>query len=221
MKTTSLTLASRLSTSLFFYIREKPNSYHKLVLLMLFVVVAVSVKSANRLNAADQMETLAHGESRWKNRVQWARQTMVEKGHLDKSVHGVWTITQEGLKRLESDGPQPPDTAEVNLEAVWDAYESAFRQKTLDRLSDLEDEEVRRALIQLKGIGPWTADIYLLMALLRPDIWPSGDLALVSALQQIKHLPEKPTADQINQFVENWKPWRSVAARIAWHFYLN
>ena len=95
------------------------------------------------------------------------------------------------------------------------------RRMDLDRLSDLEDGEVRRELIQLKGIGPWTADIYLLMALLRPDIWPSGDLALVSAVQQFKNLSEKPTADQIDQITEKWKPWRSVAARIAWHYYLN
>jgi DNA-3-methyladenine glycosylase II len=88
-------------------------------------------------------------------------------------------------------------------------------------LSDLEDAEVHRELIQLKGIGPWTADIYLLMALLRPDIWPKGDLALVSAVQKIKNLQENPTADQINQIAEQWKPWRSVAARIAWHYYLS
>lgn len=94
-------------------------------------------------------------------------------------------------------------------------------QMDLDKLSDLEDGEVRLALIQLKGIGPWTADIYLLMALLRPDIWPSGDLALVNAVQQIKQLSQKPTADQINQIAQRWKPWRSVAARIAWHCYLN
>lgn len=94
-------------------------------------------------------------------------------------------------------------------------------QMDLDGLSDLEDRQVRRELVRLKGIGPWTADIYLLMALLRPDIWPSGDLALVSAVQQMKNLPEKPTALQIFQIAEKWKPWRSVAARIAWHYYLS
>ena len=94
-------------------------------------------------------------------------------------------------------------------------------QMDLYGLSDLDDGEVRRELVRLKGIGPWTADIYLLMALLRPDIWPSGDLALISAVQHIKGLPEKPTADQIKQLTEKWKPWRSVAARIAWYDYLN
>jgi DNA-3-methyladenine glycosylase II len=94
-------------------------------------------------------------------------------------------------------------------------------QMDLDRLSDLDDSVVRRELIQLKGIGQWTADIYLLMVLLRPDIWPSGDLALVSAVQQMKNLPEKPTSVQIFEIAEKWRPWRSVAARIAWHYYLS
>ena len=110
---------------------------------------------------------------------------------------------------------QKTDYGRVLSEAIMNG------QMDLDRLSDLEDGEVHHELIQLKGIGPWTADIYLLMALLRPDIWPSGDLALVSAVQQIKNLPEKPTAVQINQIAQKWKPLRSVAARIAWHYYLN
>lgn len=110
---------------------------------------------------------------------------------------------------------QKTEYGRVLSEAIVDG------QMDLDRLSDLKDGEVRRQLTQIKGIGSWTADIYLLMVLLRPDIWPSGDLALVRAVQQIKKLPEKPTVDQINQIAEKWKPWRSVAARIAWHYYLN
>lgn len=95
------------------------------------------------------------------------------------------------------------------------------RELDLDGLKNLDDAEVRRELIKLKGIGPWTADIYLLMALLRPDIWPSGDLALISAVQKIKNLSEKPTYKHLEKIVEKWKPWRSVAARIAWHYYLS
>ena len=94
-------------------------------------------------------------------------------------------------------------------------------QLDLDGLDQLDDADVRSELIQIKGIGPWTADIYMLMALLRPDIWPSGDLALINAVQKIKNLSEKPAHKQLNEIVERWKPWRSVAARIAWHYYLN
>jgi len=67
------------------------------------------------------------------------------------------------------------------------------RQLPLNRLPHLSDGEARGALLNVKGIGPWTADIYLLMALRRPDIWPRGDLALKAALQSVKHLPTLPS----------------------------
>ena len=88
-------------------------------------------------------------------------------------------------------------------------------------LQELEDADAHRALIQIKGIGPWTADIYLLMALLRPDIWPVGDLALVKAVQKIMGLSKKPTLEEWVEIAEPWRPFRSVAARILWHFYLS
>jgi DNA-3-methyladenine glycosylase II len=91
----------------------------------------------------------------------------------------------------------------------------------LEGVQNLDDASARNALITIKGIGPWTADIYLLMALLRPDIWPSGDLALVKAVQEIKGLNQKPTPEEWIDIAEAWKPFRAVAARILWHFYLN
>ena len=91
----------------------------------------------------------------------------------------------------------------------------------LDGLQSLEDGSVRDALVAIKGIGPWTADIYLLMALLRPDIWPSGDLALAKAVQHVKGLAEKPEPDALDEIAAAWKPFRAVAARILWNFYLN
>jgi len=91
----------------------------------------------------------------------------------------------------------------------------------LDRLSTMDDMQARSDLLQVKGIGPWTADIYLLMALRRPDVWPSGDLALASAVQTVKQLPYRPSPDQLNEIGQEWHPWRAVAARILWHYYLN
>jgi DNA-3-methyladenine glycosylase II len=91
----------------------------------------------------------------------------------------------------------------------------------LDRLSTMDDMQARSDLLQVKGIGPWTADIYLLMALRRPDVWPSGDLALVSAVQSVKRLPNRPSSDQLDEIGQRWRPWRAVAARILWHYYLN
>ena len=91
----------------------------------------------------------------------------------------------------------------------------------LRKLSCLEDAAARHELMKIKGIGPWTADIYLLMALLRPDIWPIGDLALAKATQHIKNLPGKPDQEMLNQISVQWKPWRAVAARVVWHYYLS
>ena len=90
-----------------------------------------------------------------------------------------------------------------------------------ESLGMLEDAEVRSRLMSLKGIGAWTADIYLLMALGRPDIWPTGDLALAVAVQQLKQMSHRPTTQALADLSEDWRPWRAVAARILWHFYLS
>ena len=91
----------------------------------------------------------------------------------------------------------------------------------LDALSSLDDAMVRSELIKIKGIGRWTADIYLLMVLRRPDIWPTGDLALAVAAQKLKGLRTRPTQQDLDKMSEAWKPWRAVAARILWHYYLS
>jgi DNA-3-methyladenine glycosylase II len=91
----------------------------------------------------------------------------------------------------------------------------------LTALSSLDDETVRAALTSVTGIGRWSADIYLLMALGRPDVWPRGDLALAVAARSVLGLPATPTSDQLVAEAESWRPWRAVAARILWHAYLS
>ncbi|MBE0527484.1 MAG: DNA-3-methyladenine glycosylase 2 family protein [Candidatus Thorarchaeota archaeon] len=91
----------------------------------------------------------------------------------------------------------------------------------LDAFQTLSDQEIRSRLIEIKGVGHWTADIYLLMALSRPDIWPTGDLALASALQHVKGLSLLPDRELQEKIAFPWKPWRAVAARILWHYYLS
>lgn len=91
----------------------------------------------------------------------------------------------------------------------------------LGELARMEDGAAHQALTNLKGIGRWTADIYLLMALRRPDVWPRGDLALIKAAQRVKGLPAAPTHDELETLAESWRPWRSVAARLLWHDYLS
>jgi DNA-3-methyladenine glycosylase II len=91
----------------------------------------------------------------------------------------------------------------------------------LGRLSRADDHDARRRLVEVRGIGPWTADIYLLMALGRPDVWPDGDLALATAAQQVKRLRRRPTTERLRRLATNWAPWRAIAARILWHHYLS
>ena len=85
----------------------------------------------------------------------------------------------------------------------------------------MDDERAHAELVKLKGIGPWSADIYLLMALGRRDVWPRHDLALASAMREIKRLRALPTPERQLEIAESWRPWRAVAARILWHHYLS
>jgi DNA-3-methyladenine glycosylase II len=91
----------------------------------------------------------------------------------------------------------------------------------LTKLGNLSDKEVENKLTSIPGIGKWTASIYLLMVLGRPDIWPKGDLALNKALMKVKELEKIPDNNLAEEIAEGWRPYRSVAARILWHYYLN
>lgn len=91
----------------------------------------------------------------------------------------------------------------------------------LDGVGQLDDEDARAALVAMTGIGPWTASIYLLMALRRPDVWPGEDLALATAVAQVKGLTHRPSGQELEALALAWRPWRSVAARLFWHDYLQ
>lgn len=91
----------------------------------------------------------------------------------------------------------------------------------LRALGRMDDETARAALLRVKGIGPWTADIYLLMAMRRPDVWPAGDMALAKAVRAVKHLRTLPSPARMSEIAEAWRPYRSGAARMLWHHYLQ
>ena len=91
----------------------------------------------------------------------------------------------------------------------------------LARLEEAAAEEARARLLALRGIGPWTADIYLLMVLGHRDVWPVGDLALAKAMRSVKGLDVLPGREEQERLAETWRPWRSVAARLLWHHYLE
>lgn len=91
----------------------------------------------------------------------------------------------------------------------------------LNNLKNLPDAKVKDELKKIKGIGDWTSDIYLLMALLRTDVMPKGDLALHVAWKKLKNLEHAPKSEEFQIIAEKWKPHRAVAARLLWHFYLE
>ena len=89
------------------------------------------------------------------------------------------------------------------------------------KLARMSDEEARMVLTRVKGIGSWSADVYLLMAMRRADIWPAGDLALAVAMKELKGLGNRPRPEELERLAEHWRPHRAVAARMLWQYYLG
>jgi len=94
-------------------------------------------------------------------------------------------------------------------------------QLSFTKLGRMSDDDARLALTRIKGIGLWSADVYLLMAMRRADIWPAGDLALAVAMKELKGLAARPDHRELEQLAEQWKPLRAVAARMLWQYYLG
>lgn len=89
----------------------------------------------------------------------------------------------------------------------------------LDGLAGLDDDAALDHLCRIRGIGRWTAEVYLLFALDRPNIWPAGDLAVQAALQHLKGWDERLKGKPAVTVAEPWRPWRGVAARVLWQYY--
>ncbi|GLQ05329.1 DNA-3-methyladenine glycosylase family protein [Sneathiella chinensis] len=91
----------------------------------------------------------------------------------------------------------------------------------LGGLHALEDEDILAALTEVKGIGRWTAEIYMIACLGRQDIWPAGDVALKIALQHLKGLEERPSQKEMDRHAEPLRPFRTLAARVLWRYYVD
>jgi DNA-3-methyladenine glycosylase II len=143
------------------------------------------------------------------------------KACFDKLSNHIGQVTPEAVLSLDD-----PELKRIGFSRQKTAYarhlsEAILEERLdLDRLQVLPDAEVKSELIKLKGIGEWTSDIYLLMALLRPDVMPKGDIALHSAWHRLSG-EGRPSSDEFLVIAERWKPYRSVAARLLWHFYLS
>lgn len=91
----------------------------------------------------------------------------------------------------------------------------------LEAFPEMPDDEVRKVLVSLKGIGNWTVDVYLMFTLQRADVFPIGDLAAVNALKRLRQLAPSVTKEEILALTEDWKPYRTVACMMLWHYYLS
>ena len=99
----------------------------------------------------------------------------------------------------------------------------AFSNKTLPwkQFPDMSDDEVRHHLTSIKGIGNWTADVYLMHALQRTDLFPLGDIALVNSLKETKQLHPHTSKEEMLVIAEPWRPYRTIASMILWHSYIK
>ena len=140
----------------------------------------------------------------------------------ERLVTRLRTLTTAGIlastdEELRADGFSRQKTRYVR------ALATAIEDGALDlaAVGTLADDDVRVALVALPGIGPWTAEVYLLSALRRPDTWPVGDIALQEAARRALGLGVRPTPDELERIGEPWRPHRASAARLLWHLYLS
>ncbi len=140
-------------------------------------------------------------------------------GRVDARVGGV---TPRRLLTL-SDAELREDGFSRQKTRYARALAEALRDGTLDLegVGRLDDEAARRQLVALPGIGPWTAEVYLLSALRRPDTWPVGDIALQEATRRALGLPARPSSAELEEIGARWRPHRATAARLLWHLYLS
>ena len=124
-------------------------------------------------------------------------------------------ILSAGEEKLRSCGLSAPKIRTLL------ALSAALTGGTLElgALASLTPEAAHKALVAIKGIGPWTADIFLLFCLGHPDAWPAGDLALQEAVRLVFGLENRPSAREMEKLAEGWRPYRAVAARLLWAFY--
>ena len=141
---------------------------------------------------------------------------------LNKLKERIGVITPENVLALSDSEMKACYFSRQKKGYVRDLAEAIIDGRLqLESLGDLNDGDVKLELKKIKGIGNWTAEIYLLMALRRPDIMPRGDIALYAAYKDIMDLPVRPTANEFDDNATKWKPYRSVAARLLWHYYLS
>ncbi|MEV4343287.1 DNA-3-methyladenine glycosylase 2 family protein [Actinoplanes sp. NPDC049596] len=144
------------------------------------------------------------------------------KAALEKLRQRIGLITPENVLALNDD-----DLRAAYFSRQKTAYVRGLAREIADGeldLSDLEtrpDQEVRERLVRLKGVGNWTVDVYLILALHRADLFPAGDLAAVNGLKELSGLPRATTIDDLTAGLQQWSPYRTIGTMLVWHYYLS
>ncbi|WP_207461780.1 DNA-3-methyladenine glycosylase 2 family protein [Azospirillum sp. SYSU D00513] len=147
--------------------------------------------------------------------------TVVAVALWNKLVARLDTVTPEGFLTLGDEELRSLGFSRQKIGYARGLAEAvAGGRLDLDAIHAMEDEAAIAALVQLKGIGRWSAEIYLMTALGRPDIWPVGDLAIQLGVQRLKGWAEKPSQAELEAVAEPWRPHRSLAAQLVWHHYV-
>lgn len=128
--------------------------------------------------------------------------------------------TAEAFMKLEFDALRTAGLSIRKIEYIQGIAQAEITGE-LDFLSlyDMHDEEIIKTLSNLRGIGKWTAEVYAMFSLNRPDVFPADDVALQEALRRLKGLKTRPTGKESRKLVEKWAPWRGVGALFLWHYY--
>jgi DNA-3-methyladenine glycosylase II len=139
---------------------------------------------------------------------------------FDRLTRALGGVTPEGLLRLSDDELRAIGFSRQKAGYARGLATAVTDELDLDALAVLPDDDIRAILTLQRGIGRWTADVYLTMCLLRPDVWPHGDQALATSAMQLMALSTQPSFAELEAMAERWHPSRAVAARILWHDYL-
>ena len=151
----------------------------------------------------DQQISVQAGAAIWKR---------VEVGLIECNPEKVLKVGEDALRSYGLSRPK--------AHCVYLLAESIING-TLDlkALETYENDVVLGHLMAIKGVGRWTAEIYLMFVLSRPDVWPSGDLALAEAVKRLLKLEKRPTVSELDIIAERWRPERTAAAVFLWHCY--
>jgi DNA-3-methyladenine glycosylase II len=155
---------------------------------------------------------------------------ILEQQVSTKSAEAMWRklcamvdpVTPDALLALDDDQlRQCGFSRQKMVYARGLAEDVASGQLDIEAVQRMPDDEALESLVRIKGIGRWSAEIYLLLVLGRPDVWPVDDLAVAVGLQWLLGRAERPPRDELVALGEPWRPYRSTAARLVWHYYLQ